>query len=60
MLEKYHGCYLGPKHIDPCHIAGIDISWPMASLAWYGAFAFYPIFFLSLLVTITTWNKLKE
>ena len=59
-LEEFHGCSLGPKHVDPCYIAEIDISYPLGFLAWYGVFALIPVLVLSLLVTITTWDKLKE
>jgi hypothetical protein len=59
-LEEFYGCSLGPKHVDPCYLAGIDISYPLGFLAWYGAVALILVFPITILVTIATWNKLKE
>lgn len=54
LLEANLGCQLGPKHVLPCSIGGIDVSNIASLLGWLGAFTCLPALVLSIIVSTVT------
>jgi hypothetical protein len=52
LLESNFGCSLGPKLVLPCYVGSFDIA-PFAGVAaWLSGFAFLPVFFIAVVVTV--------
>lgn len=51
LLEANLGCQLGPNRVLPCFVAGVDLSYIVSILGWFGAFTWLPTLILSIIVS---------